>query len=91
MNNARRSTLILPEVPIDPFAHLTHAKQRAFLRTLADIGRHTRACRVAEISHTNPWYWRRTDARFAALERQAWDLWVRKVVAAARASLLREM
>jgi hypothetical protein len=75
----------------DPFTHLAHAKQQAFLAALAKMGRHTRACQAVGIAHSHPWYWRRTDPHFAALERQAWDLWVHQVVAAARTSRLRSM
>jgi hypothetical protein len=67
-------------VQTDPFAHLAHAKQRAFLRALAVLGRHTRACHAVGIAHSHPSYWRRTDPNFAALERQAWDRWVQTVV-----------
>jgi hypothetical protein len=73
-----------PAVQTDPFTYLAHAKQRAFLTALAELGRHTRACHAVGIAHSNPAYWRRRDPGFAALERQAWDLWVRRVVAAAK-------
>jgi hypothetical protein len=78
-----------PAVQTDPFTHLAHAKQRAFLTALAEMGRHTRACHVVGIAHSHPWYWRRTDPTFAVLERHAWELWIRKVVAAARTPLQR--
>jgi hypothetical protein len=78
-----------PAVETDPFTHLMHAKQRAFLRALAEMGRHTRACRAVGMAHSHPWYWRRTDPTFAALERHAWDLWVQAVVATVNTSRLR--
>jgi hypothetical protein len=72
------------EVPTDPFADLAHTKKHAFLKALADCGKHTPACRMAGICHSNPAYWRHRDLHFAELERQAWDLWVTKVAAVAR-------
>jgi hypothetical protein len=82
-------TSIPPEVQRDPFAHIAHAKRRAFLRALADCGKHTHACRVAQIAHSHPWYWRRVDPHFDELEQHAWALWVDQVVAAARTSVRR--
>jgi hypothetical protein len=74
----------------DPFACIAHAKKRAFLKAIATSGKHTAACRAVQISHGLPAYWRRVDARFAALERRAWDVWVRRAVAAGRTSVRRE-
>jgi hypothetical protein len=71
-----------PEGQSDPFALIAHVKQRAFLKALVELGRHTHACRVAQIAHSHPWYWRRTDPGFAAWERRAWALWVHRVTAA---------
>ena len=78
-----------PAVQTDPFAHLAHAKQRAFLTALAEMGRPTRACHAVGIAHSHPWYWRHTDSTFAALERHAWDLWVQAVVTTVSTSRLR--
>jgi hypothetical protein len=74
-----------PEVQAELFAHVAHAKQRAFLRALADCGKHTHACRLAQIAHSHPWYWRRTDPHFVELEREAMALWMNEVTAAVRA------
>lgn len=78
-----------PEGSTEPFDQIRHAKKRLFLVALVKLGRHTRACHAVGIAHSHPWYWRRTDPTFAALEQRAWTLWVQAVAATVRTSHLR--
>jgi hypothetical protein len=43
-----------PEGQRDPFARIAHVKQRAFLKALANLGKHTSTCRAVQISHGLP-------------------------------------
>lgn len=65
MNDERMDAPMLLEGQTDPFAHIAHTKKRAFLKALASSGQHTHACRVAQIAHSNPAYWRHRDLHWS--------------------------